>query len=49
LVVKVPAMTASASETMRAISFRPGFLIAASAVEKRKPFGPRLFVNFDMV
>jgi hypothetical protein len=39
LVVNVPAIGDSTSEKMSARSFLPGFFIAASVTEKKKPFG----------
>ena len=38
-VVKVPAIDDSTSEKISAKSFLPGFLIAASVMEKKKPPG----------
>jgi hypothetical protein len=48
-VVKAPAIFASTSENMTAMSWRPGFLIAASAVEKRNPFGTTFLASFRMI
>jgi hypothetical protein len=48
LVVNVPAIADSTSETMSARSFLPGFFIAASATEKKNPFGILIEVSFFM-
>jgi hypothetical protein len=44
----MPEITASLSENIRARSFLPGFLIAASTAEKRKPLGVFIITSYTL-